>query len=1053
MNVGHDVNITDTDSLGARMPQSERTRPGGEKRRGAPPRPADPAPTRGAPKKAKFSVDAISLLQPALHRWPWLLLGLVGGAALGIGLGSALWHMSFAATAQMVRYDPPLAHDAFQPRPIETPTLLGRLGADPAFLRRVGQEMNPPMSAGEVLSHMAANPERNTGILNITASGRDAGAMTTLANVFARETLHYTQQLQAQEATEAIGYIEKDLREAEAQLAEAKKNLPEIAPGSSQADVSVAGTSLANPDHTTEQIQTAKDELTKLLAKYTDAHPLVRQQRATIAALEAEAATGISAAKVKAAKNESASASANGAAGPKRLVSRDEFEVALFRVREIESLRMQLLYRKQQLEIFKTNPPGGFKITVPASGETLAVRRPWVKIGLLGAFGALLGLTLTSGQILFREFVDTRLKTSEDVARVTGLPVLATLGDLRQMSMAARDDWAFRTWIALQDRLAFSPNHGLICGVTSSRAGDGRSTWIGLLAGAARKCGFRVLTIATKATADATINAHEDYDAAPPAADYGAPAAEPAPVNGHATPNASPLPVNGAAKVATAPMAGAKPATVSGAAVRVPPAAPRSAIEPLRGVSAESDFTAMTASVLFTPAQVTEKLMGPETDPLVHIPLPGWTWNLERRKQWQGALSVWRKIENVVILVELPPASQPEAVLLASNLPNILWLVESNKSEAAETQAQLQTLRHARCNLVGSVINRAMSTLTNGKFARWMSCFTLIFMLGLTSTHLVAQTAAPAENAAPEAFSVTSARPRAAWQKHLTLGPGDVLTVGLYGEPDLTMKEVPISPDGRFSYLEATDVVAAGLTVDELRDKLNDALGKFRREPQVIISPVAYKSKKYFVLGKIAKRGVYTLDRPITLLEAVARAQGMETGMSSDRTLIDLADLSHSFVARHGKKLPVDFERLFQQGDLSQNIALEPNDYIYFPASEMKEVYVLGAVVRPGPYAYTSVTGALGAIAARNGFDEYAWKKRVLVVRGSIQHPQTFVVDAEDVLSGKAPDMPLQPHDIVYVSKRPWWRAEDLLDDAASAFVTSAVVVWTGIHVDAELHK
>src|SRR5204863_4178139 len=120
-----------------------------------------------------------------------------------------------------------------------------------------------------------------------------------------------------------------------------------------------------------------------------------------------------------------------------------------------------------------------------------------------------------------------------------------------------------------------------------------------------------------------------------------------------------------------------------------------------RAFSGESEFTALTASALFTPAMVTEKLMGPETDPLVHIPLPGWTWNLERRKQWQGALNVWRKIDNVVILVELPPASVPESVLLASNLPNLVWLVESGKSEATETRAQLDTLRHARCNLVG----------------------------------------------------------------------------------------------------------------------------------------------------------------------------------------------------------------------------------------------------------------------------------------------------------------------------------------------------------------
>lgn len=1039
MNVGHDVNLTDTDSLGARIPASERTRPTGPKRHAPHERGGDPDP-RPSSSKSKLRVDPGSLLQPALKRWPLVLLGTLIGAGIAMAIAMTHWTMTFSSTVQMVKYEPPVANDAFRPRPVDVPTLIGRL-EDPAFLRRVGQQITPHMTSAEVLSHMKVMPERNTAIMNVTASGTDAAVTTTLANAFAREIVKFTQELQSQEAAEAATYVDKDLSEAESHLASAQKNMPTLATGNSNSDVSIAGNGLVS-DKAGEKIQTAKDELAKLLVKYTDAHPLVKQQRALIAALEAEASTGVSAAKAA-----TAAGTTSALAASPRVVSRDEYEIALFRLRELDSMRMQLQYRKQQIDLFKANPPGAFRITVPASGDTLSVHRPWLKIGLIAVLGGVLGLTLSTGQVLMREFMDARLKTMEDVTRVTRLPVIATLGDLRQMSIAAREDWAFRTWIALQDRLSFSPNHGLICGITSSRPGDGRSTWVGLLASAARKCGFRVLTIATKPTADANVNAKESVEAAAAAAE--AAAAGRSAANGHA--------FNGTAAAGAATAVKPPPTTTpmrnSGVVI------PRSSdIESLRGVSADSEFTAMTASALFTPAQVTEKLMGPESDPLVHIPLPGWTWNLERRKQWQGALSVWRKIENVVILVELPPASVPEAVLLASNLPNILWLVESGKSEAAETRSQLQTLRHARCNLVGAVVNRAMSTFTQGRLSRWMSCIALLAAFGLSGTHLIAQTAPttddPAATAsAPGTFSVTSAAQRADWQRKLTLGPGDVLTMGLYGEPDLTMKEIPIGPDGRISFLEATDIMAAGLTVDELRDQMNQALGKFRREPQVIIAPVAYKSKKYYVLGKVTQRGVFTLDRPTTLLEAVARARGVETGISGDRTLVELADLSHSFVARHGHKLPVDFEKLFEDGDLSQNIALEPNDYIYFPAAEVREVYVLGAVERPGPYAYQSATGAMGAIAARGGFSEYAWKNRLLVIRGSIQHPQTFVVNAEDVLSAKTPDLRLQPHDIVYVSKRPWWRAEDLLDEAANAFVTSAVVVWTGLHVDTELHR
>ena len=68
---------------------------------------------------------------------------------------------------------------------------------------------------------------------------------------------------------------------------------------------------------------------------------------------------------------------------------------------------------------------------------------------------------------------------------------------------------------------------------------------------------------------------------------------------------------------------------------------------------------------------MTERLEKPDAQPFVHIPLPGWVWDLKRRKQWQAALKHWSGIENIAIFVELPPASVPEAVLLAENLPNL----------------------------------------------------------------------------------------------------------------------------------------------------------------------------------------------------------------------------------------------------------------------------------------------------------------------------------------------------------------------------------------------
>src|SRR5262249_29976873 len=127
--------------------------------------------------------------------------------------------------------------------------------------------------------------------------------------------------------------------------------------------------------------------------------------------------------------------------------------------------------------------------------------------------------------------------------------------------------------------------------------------------------------------------------------------------------------------------------------------------------------------------EVEHKLVGPHSQPVVHIPLPGWVWNLERRKQWQSALNQWRRIENVVILVELPPASMPEAVLLAGKLPNLVLLTGGGASRADETRAQLEVLRSARCNLVGAVLNRATLNRTRKRLARWVACAFVLLAL------------------------------------------------------------------------------------------------------------------------------------------------------------------------------------------------------------------------------------------------------------------------------------------------------------------------------------
>lgn len=296
---------------------------------------------------------------------------------------------------------------------------------------------------------------------------------------------------------------------------------------------------------------------------------------------------------------------------------------------------------------------------------------------------------------------------------------------------------------------------------------------------------------------------------------------------------------------------------------------------------------------------------------------------------------------------------------------------------------------------------------------------------------------------APLVFAGANARAKAAWQQKLTLGPSDVVSFTFYGRPELTRSDVAIEPDGRISYLQVQGFQAAGLTLDELRDAISAELGKYYRRPRIIVTPGLFKSKKFFVLGKVVNKGAFVLDRPLTILEAVAQAGGLETGVFQLNT-VEMADLPRSFLIRQNQRVPLDFEKLFLRGDLSQNILLEPNDYLFFPSAVANEIHVLGSVKSPGSQGLTSETSVLSAITLAGGFTEKAYRRRVLVVRGSLNQPQRFIINAADLLAGKTRDFRLEPRDILYVADHPWARAEELADMAASAFVQGVVTVWTG---------
>jgi protein involved in polysaccharide export with SLBB domain len=126
---------------------------------------------------------------------------------------------------------------------------------------------------------------------------------------------------------------------------------------------------------------------------------------------------------------------------------------------------------------------------------------------------------------------------------------------------------------------------------------------------------------------------------------------------------------------------------------------------------------------------------------------------------------------------------------------------------------------------------------------------------------------------------------------------------------------------------------------------------------------------------------------------------------------------------------------------------VEPDDYIYFAPGDLNEVYVVGEIRLAGPVAWTPDLTIIGAIAARGGFTERAYRAGVLIVRGSLSAPETITVDTHAIVDGKQVNVKLQPHDIIYVNSRPFIKIEEAADLAITAFIQSVITSAVGVDV------
>jgi polysaccharide export outer membrane protein len=278
-----------------------------------------------------------------------------------------------------------------------------------------------------------------------------------------------------------------------------------------------------------------------------------------------------------------------------------------------------------------------------------------------------------------------------------------------------------------------------------------------------------------------------------------------------------------------------------------------------------------------------------------------------------------------------------------------------------------------------------------------------------------------------------------------TLGPGDGLEIEVLGDPT-SRTLTTVGPDGRVYFHLLPGVDVWGKTLSEARAQIEKGLSEYMREqPQVSISLRGVGSRRVWVLGRFQGPGVYPMNGNMTLLEAISLAGGpasLSGNLQSNFAYSseELADLRRAFLVRKGQLVPVDFHRLLKQGDLSQNIYLQPDDFIYFPPSSGREVYVLGAVGTPRAVPYNDELTLASAIANAQGTVKDAYWNQVAVVRGSLSNPRIAIIDYKAIIQGRAPDIRLEPQDIVFVPLWPHRHLKRYLNIILDTFVSSVAI-------------
>ncbi len=158
-----------------------------------------------------------------------------------------------------------------------------------------------------------------------------------------------------------------------------------------------------------------------------------------------------------------------------------------------------------------------------------------------------------------------------------------------------------------------------------------------------------------------------------------------------------------------------------------------------------------------------------------------------------------------------------------------------------------------------------------------------------------------------------------------TIGADDVLAINVWKEPDLT-RSVPVRSDGKISLPLIGELQASGMTPKQLEQDIAKKLTSYVSEPEVTVIVQEIKSRKFNVLGMVARPGSFPITHTMTVLDAIAVSGGFRD-FAKQKSIYVLRMKPDGTQAR----LPFNYKDVVKGKNPEQNIKLEPGDSVVVP--------------------------------------------------------------------------------------------------------------------------